>query len=67
MGDPIGVDVKLGETGPASLEFEYGGIAAGLGPRAHHIGKILPVLCDGHDDSPWKTFVVSYLRPVVPA
>ena len=40
VGDAIGVDIEFGEAGLAPLELEHDGVAAGLRPRAHHVGKV---------------------------
>ncbi len=48
VGDAVGQHIEFGEAGLSSLEFKGDGVAAGLRPRAHHVGKVCRFLRSGH-------------------
>ncbi len=58
MGDLIGMRVEVGIAGPASLEFERHGVAAGLALRADNVGQ-MGSLVDLRHVSPVSIIVVN--------
>ena len=53
VGDPIGLDVKFGEAGPASLEFVDDGVAPGFGKSSGLMNRLKPgiIMCREKQDS----------------